>query len=68
MRNFEELANKNIVHADFASFDYPISKCKSGESDASLPEAVAAKSSIVLGFVLERAHESNRGPESRLGV
>jgi hypothetical protein len=43
-------------------------ECKSGESDASLPEALAAKSSTVLGFVLERPHESNGGPESRLGL
>ena len=43
-------------------------KCESGESDASLPEALARKSSIVLEFVLERAHGSNGGPECRLGV
>ena len=37
-------------------------KCKSGAFNASLPEALAARSSIVLGFVLERAHGSNGSP------
>lgn len=42
--------------------------CKSGESDRQSTEALAAKSSTVAGFVLERANESNGGSESRLGA
>lgn len=42
--------------------------CTSSESDRQSTEALAAKSSTLLGFVLERANESNGGSESRLGV